>query len=123
MDERVNVALWVDVLLGHDEAVYGHEKGVDAVDHIACDREMLMVILGASSVRASAVTVASTSVVVTGEAKQPTTPFRPDKISAETFVAVNAANKIRHIMRLVIGPIRQVAYVVGLFVSYTSEVC
>ena len=116
-DERVNVALWVGVLLGHDEAVYGDEKGVDTVDHIACDREILVVILGVSSVRASAVTVASTSVIVTGEAKQPTTPFRPDRIFAETFVTVNAANKIRHIMRLVIEPIRRVAYVVGLFVS------
>ena len=118
MDESVNVALRVDVLLGHDEARNGHEEGVDVVDHTSCDCEMLMLTLGISSVRVSAVAAASASVIVTGEAKQPTTPFRPDRTSAETFATVNAANRMHRIMCLMIGPVRQVAYVARLFVSF-----
>jgi hypothetical protein len=117
VDGRVNVALWVDVILGQDEGVYGHEEGVDVVDHGDCDREMLILKLGISSVRVSATAVASTSEVIAGEAKQPTAPFWPDRTSAETFITVNAANRRRHIIRLMIRRTRQVAYVVGLFVS------
>lgn len=117
MDERVNVALRVDVLLGHDEARCGREEGVGAVDHTACDRETPMLTLGTVSVCVSAVAAASASVLVAGEAKQPTAPFRPDRTSAETFVTVNAAKRIRHIVRLVVRPVCQVDYVAGLLVS------
>jgi hypothetical protein len=117
VDERVNVALRVDVLLGHDEARCGHEEGFGVVDHTTCDREMLMLTLGTLSVCVSAVAAASASVIGNGEAKQPTAPFWPDRISAETFVTVNAAKTIRHIIRLVVRAVCQVDYVAKLFVS------